>query len=177
MNGGGAIRWNNNFLGDISVDAFLQLKGGVGATKASCRRSAQAVVARAVESYLGDTQHYAVTYGDGLTNADLAAELDFHLAQNKIGTVLGVNPPSRLGEFRMAGGELIEFVEKPELHSAWINGGSFFSGATSTAIFRRRRIACWSASRCPSSPATASSRFSSIATSGPAWIPSAIMSI
>ncbi len=83
-------------------------------------------IARAVERYLGNTQHYAVTYGDGLTNADLAAELDFHLAQNKIGTVLGVNPPSRFGEFRMAGGELIEFVEKPELHSAWINGGYFF---------------------------------------------------
>src|SRR5204862_5077611 len=42
------------------------------------------------------------------------------------GTVLSVNPPSRLGEFRMQGNELVEFVEKPELHSAWINGGYFF---------------------------------------------------
>jgi hypothetical protein len=38
----------------------------------------------------------------------------------------GVNPPSRFGEFRMEGNELVEFVEKPELHSAWINGGYFF---------------------------------------------------
>jgi glucose-1-phosphate cytidylyltransferase len=83
-------------------------------------------IARAVERYLGDVEHYAVTYGDGLTDADLGSELDFHLTQNKIGTVLGVNPPSRFGEFRMSGTKLLEFIEKPELHSAWINGGYFF---------------------------------------------------
>ena len=83
-------------------------------------------IARAAERYLGNAKHYAVTYGDGLTNADLSAELDFHLSRGKIGTVLGVNPPSRFGEFRMDGDELKEFVEKPELHSAWINGGYFF---------------------------------------------------
>jgi glucose-1-phosphate cytidylyltransferase len=83
-------------------------------------------IARAAARYLGNAEHFAVTYGDGLTNADLAAELDFHLSRGKIGTVLGINPPSRFGEFRMEGGELVEFVEKPELHSAWINGGYFF---------------------------------------------------
>src|SRR6516162_2219739 len=86
------------------------------------RRADRAAVAR----YLGDAQHYAITYGDGLTDADLAAELDYHVSHGKIGTVLGVNPPSRFGEFRMAGTDLVEFVEKPELHSAWINGGYFF---------------------------------------------------
>jgi glucose-1-phosphate cytidylyltransferase len=79
-------------------------------------------IARAVARYLGDAEHYAVTYGDGLTDADL----DYHVRHGRIGTVLGVNPPSRFGEFRMEGNELVEFVEKPELHSAWINGGYFF---------------------------------------------------
>ncbi len=83
-------------------------------------------IARAAARYLGRAEHFAVTYGDGLTNADLAAELDFHLSHGKIGTVLGVNPPSRFGEFRMNGNELESFVEKPELHSAWINGGYFY---------------------------------------------------
>jgi glucose-1-phosphate cytidylyltransferase len=83
-------------------------------------------IARAAARYLGDAEHYAITYGDGLTDADLSAELDYHLSHGKIGTVLGVNPPSRFGEFRMEGKELVEFVEKPELHSAWINGGYFF---------------------------------------------------
>ena len=40
--------------------------------------------------------------------------------------MLGVNPPSRFGEFRMEGSEFVEFVEKPELHSARINGRYFF---------------------------------------------------
>lgn len=83
-------------------------------------------IARAVSRYLGGADHFAVTYGDGLTDADLANELDFHLSKGKIGTVLGVNPPSRFGEFRMEGNELREFVEKPELQTAWINGGYFF---------------------------------------------------
>jgi glucose-1-phosphate cytidylyltransferase len=35
-------------------------------------------VARAAARYLGEAEHYAVTYGDGLTDADLGAELDYH---------------------------------------------------------------------------------------------------
>jgi glucose-1-phosphate cytidylyltransferase len=83
-------------------------------------------IARAARRYLGDAKHFAITYGDGLTNVDLRAELDFHVTHGKIGTVLGINPPSRFGEFRMEEGKLVEFVEKPEVHSAWINGGYFF---------------------------------------------------
>jgi glucose-1-phosphate cytidylyltransferase len=82
-------------------------------------------IARAVARYLGNAEHYAVTHSDGLTDGDLGGELDYHVGHGKIGTVLGVNPPSRFGEFRMEGNELVEFVEKPELHSAWINGGYF----------------------------------------------------
>lgn len=83
-------------------------------------------VARALNHYLGDAEHFAVTYGDGLTDADLAEEFGYHVGSGKLGTVLAVNPPSRFGEFRMEGDRLVEFVEKPELHSAWINGGYFF---------------------------------------------------
>jgi glucose-1-phosphate cytidylyltransferase len=83
-------------------------------------------IARAAERYLGNATHFAVTYGDGLTDVNLRAELEFHLSHGKFGTVLGVNPPSRFGEFRMDGNQLIEFVEKPELSASWINGGYFF---------------------------------------------------
>jgi glucose-1-phosphate cytidylyltransferase len=94
-------------------------------------------IARAGARYLGEAEHYAVTYGDGLPDADLGAELDYHMSDGKIGTVLGVNPPSRFGEFRMDGNELVEFVEKPELHSAWINGGYFFLPPARTSSMRR----------------------------------------
>jgi len=54
------------------------------------------------------------------------AEIPVFIRCGGLGTVFGVNPPSRSGELRMEGNELVEFIEKPELHSAWINGGYFF---------------------------------------------------
>lgn len=83
-------------------------------------------IAKAAEKYLGSAEHAAVTYGDGLTNANLKAEFDFHLSHKKIGTVLGVNPPSRFGEIRLEGDHVVEFAEKPSFHDNWINGGYFF---------------------------------------------------
>ena len=82
-------------------------------------------VARAAAKYLGDCEHFAVTYGDGLTDADLAGELQFHAGRERIGTVLGVNPPSRFGEIKLDGDDVIAFDEKPKLAESWINGGYF----------------------------------------------------
>jgi len=83
-------------------------------------------IGRAVARYLGDAPHFAVTYGDGLTNADLAAEFAFHREHGKIGTVLAINPPSRFGEIATEGAIITRFSEKPELVNSWINGGYFF---------------------------------------------------
>jgi glucose-1-phosphate cytidylyltransferase len=83
-------------------------------------------VARAAARYLGDAQHFAVSYGDGLCNANLSDEFKFHLEQRRLGTVLGTNPPSRFGELKVEGGAVTEFAEKPEFVDNWINGGYFF---------------------------------------------------
>jgi len=83
-------------------------------------------VARAANKYLRDAQHFAVTYGDGLTDADLGEELRFHVREGRIGTVLGINPPSRFGELKLDGSRVHAFSEKPEFDDRWINGGFFF---------------------------------------------------
>jgi len=83
-------------------------------------------VAQAVDKYLGDAQQFAVTYGDGLTDANLTEEYRYHLSRKKIGTVLGVNPPSRFGEIKVADEKVVEFSEKPDIEDHWINGGFFF---------------------------------------------------
>lgn len=83
-------------------------------------------VARAAERFLGGAENFAVTYGDGVTDADLGAEFQFHVQHERLGTVLGVNPPSRFGEIRLAGNEVLEFEEKPEFGEKWINGGYMF---------------------------------------------------
>ncbi|HEY1662849.1 MAG TPA: glucose-1-phosphate cytidylyltransferase [Verrucomicrobiae bacterium] len=83
-------------------------------------------IAIAASKHLGNHKHFAVTYGDGLTDADLSQELKYHLARKRLGTVLGVNPPSRFGEIRVKNGHAVEFSEKPDLDNHWINGGYFF---------------------------------------------------
>ena len=83
-------------------------------------------VARAAAQCLDDAEQFAVTYGDGLTDADLTAELAFHLGHGGVGTVLGVNPPSRFGELKIEGDRVVEFDEKPQIRDHWVNGGYFF---------------------------------------------------
>ena len=82
--------------------------------------------ARAAAKYLGDATNFAVTYGDGVTDANLHQEYLFHLQHGRIGTVLGVNPPSRFGELRVVDSDVTEFSEKPDFENSWINGGYFF---------------------------------------------------
>lgn len=83
-------------------------------------------IARAAAKYLGNAQHFAVTYGDGLTDANLNDEFQFHVEHGKIGTILGVNPPSRFGELKLDNDQVVDFAEKPEFGESWINGGYFF---------------------------------------------------
>lgn len=71
--------------------------------------------------------HFALTYGDGLSDVDLNKELKFHESHKKIGTVLAVHPLARFGELEIDGnGKVVEFSEKPQSKQGVINGGFFF---------------------------------------------------
>lgn len=83
-------------------------------------------IAKAAEKHLRDTSHFGVTYGDGLTDVDLKSHFEFHVSNNKIGTLLGVNPPSRFGEIKLDNSQVAKFCEKPEINDHWVNGGFFF---------------------------------------------------
>lgn len=70
---------------------------------------------------------FALTYGDGLCDVDLAVEYDFHKQHGGLGTVLGVKPVSRFGELDIAdGGRILNFIEKPQSRSGLVSGGYFF---------------------------------------------------
>lgn len=99
-------------------------------------------VAIAAEKYLGDAEHFAVTYGDGLTDANLHREFDFHVSHGKTGTVLGVHPPSRFGEIQLDGDQVVEFLEKPEFLEKWINGGFFFFKREFAKQYLSKEAAC-----------------------------------
>lgn len=86
-------------------------------------------IARAFDDLAAEEsfEHFAVTYGDGVCDVNLKAEMDFHLKHGKTGTVLGVQPLSRFGELSTDRDGLVEnFIEKPESRLALINGGFFF---------------------------------------------------
>ncbi len=83
-------------------------------------------VAKATNLYLKNSEHFAVTYGDGLSDVNLADEFEFHKKHGKLATVLGVNPPSRFGVFDLEGDKVKTFAEKPIVDDSWINGGFFF---------------------------------------------------
>lgn len=69
--------------------------------------------------------NFMLTYGDGVADVDIRKLLDFHRAHGKIGTVTGVRPPSRFGELQLESDQVVQFSEKPQVSSGFINGGFF----------------------------------------------------
>jgi glucose-1-phosphate cytidylyltransferase len=80
---------------------------------------------RQVAKYLTAGEPFCMTYGDGLSNIDIAAEIAFHRAQGCQATVACVRPPARFGRIVMAGSKVISFEEKPQSEGGLINGGFF----------------------------------------------------
>lgn len=68
---------------------------------------------------------FFLTYGDGLADIDVNAQLAFHRKHGRLATVTGVRPLSRFGELIVKDDEVIEFSEKPQVHEGYINGGFF----------------------------------------------------
>ncbi len=77
-----------------------------------------------VRPYRGD-QSFCFTYGDGLSNVDIAASIDFHRQHGRNATVTAVLPPGRYGAIERNGDQVARFVEKPPGDGGLINGGFF----------------------------------------------------
>lgn len=78
-----------------------------------------------IRSYIGN-EDFMLTYGDGVSDVDIGKLLAFHKSHGKVLTVTGVRPPGRFGEMvGDAGGEIIEFNEKPQATAGRISGGFF----------------------------------------------------
>jgi glucose-1-phosphate cytidylyltransferase len=77
-----------------------------------------------VRSYVGD-ETFCMTYGDGLSNVDIAAAIRFHAAQKSLATVTAVTPPGRFGMLTLEERLITGFREKPPGDGARINGGFF----------------------------------------------------
>jgi len=79
---------------------------------------------RRMRDWVGD-ETCLLTYGDGVSDVDLAALLEFHQSHGKLATVTAVHPLARFGELRLEGSRVSNFKEKPQIGKGWINGGFF----------------------------------------------------
>lgn len=78
---------------------------------------------RRIKKYVGD-EPFMLTYGDGVSNVDLNALLDFHKKAGGIVTLTGVDIAQRFGVLDMDdSGKVIAFREKSDVDDAAINGG------------------------------------------------------
>jgi len=71
------------------------------------------------------SEAFMCTYGDGLSDVDLRALLEFHRSHGRLATVTAVRPPARFGGLSLDGDRVSEFTEKPQVRAGWINGGFF----------------------------------------------------
>lgn len=78
-----------------------------------------------VAHHLTPGESFCLTYGDGVADIDIRAEIDFHKQHGKEATLAAVIPPGRYGALQLTGGTVEKFIEKPPGDNAWINGGFF----------------------------------------------------
>ena len=76
--------------------------------------------------YLKDEENFCLTYGDGVSNIDIKAEIEFHKEHKKIATIGAVYPPARFGVLKIENNNSVSsFIEKPRGDNAYISGGFF----------------------------------------------------
>jgi glucose-1-phosphate cytidylyltransferase len=78
-----------------------------------------------VSNYIKDEESFCFTYGDGVSDVDIAATIKFHQQHGKLATVTAVQPPGRYGALERSGDQVTGFVEKPRGDGGLINGGFF----------------------------------------------------
>lgn len=77
-----------------------------------------------VADYL-DGKTFCFTYGDGLADIDIKAEIVFHASKQRLATMCAVSPPGRFGAINIQDNRITRFEEKPSGDGSWINGGFF----------------------------------------------------
>jgi glucose-1-phosphate cytidylyltransferase len=69
---------------------------------------------------------FMLTYGDGVSDVNVAKLLKYHQSHGKQATVTSIQPSGRFGALDLAENNVVRgFQEKPKGDGSWINGGFF----------------------------------------------------
>lgn len=77
-----------------------------------------------VRDYIGG-ETFCMTYGDGVSDINIAEEIQFHVKNKNRATLAAVQPPGRWGHITFSGDKVSSFEEKTTGDGGWINGGFF----------------------------------------------------
>jgi len=72
-----------------------------------------------------DGEPFCMTYGDGVSDIDIDAQLAFHSVHGGLATITATQPPGRFGVLEIDEQRVSGIREKPQGDGAWINGGFF----------------------------------------------------
>lgn len=78
-----------------------------------------------VASYLRPDQPFCMTYGDGVSDVNITALLQFHKDQGREATLTAVQPAGRFGATLVRDNRVERFSEKPAGDGGHVNGGFF----------------------------------------------------
>ena len=77
------------------------------------------------KEYIGN-EPFLLTYGDGVSDVDIAKSIEEHKTSGKIATMTAVQLSGRFGALVIKDDNMItSFMEKPKGEESWINGGFF----------------------------------------------------
>jgi glucose-1-phosphate cytidylyltransferase len=79
-----------------------------------------------IAPYVGN-ESFCLTYGDGVSDVNIRALVDFHRSHGRLATVTAVPSPGRFGilDIDETSETVTRFHEKPDREMGWINGGFF----------------------------------------------------
>ncbi len=78
-----------------------------------------------VKEYLKDEEYFCFTYGDGVSNVDISASIEFHKSSQRLATVTATFPQAKFGALTVKGDKAVAFQEKPKGDNGMVNGGYF----------------------------------------------------
>lgn len=78
-----------------------------------------------IRDYLDPNEPFCMTYGDGVSDVDIADLIAFHRSRDRAATMTVVRPPARFGAVDLDGDRVTAFREKIDDGVGFINGGFF----------------------------------------------------
>jgi len=77
------------------------------------------------QKYVGN-EPFLLTYGDGVSDVDIAKTIEFHKSHSGSITMTSIQPEARFGGLDLSDDMKVnQFKEKPKNEGGWVNGGFF----------------------------------------------------